>query len=178
MRIFIKANDFEFIFASAPSVYGTWWDDPINKDTPTISPNHADTSINYLDNFIQQNGPFYGILGYSQGLAMAIVYLAYRNITFQKVILFNGYLPTTHQGLMNTINQNSPFQEDTLIFLGGGVRSGDRAGDKGSTGVAACGVTTAGGLASRAAGASTVSFSARTWAAVTSPSSPSSHATL
>ena len=111
-------DDFEFIFASAPSTNGTWWDDPIDKNTPTTSPNHADTSIKYLDTFIQQNGPFYGILGYSQGLAMAIVYLAYRDISFQKVILFNGYLPTTHRGLIETIDENSPFDEDTLIFLG------------------------------------------------------------
>ena len=38
-------------------------------------------------------------------------------ITFQKVLMFNGYLPTTHQGLMTTINESS-LTTPALIFLG------------------------------------------------------------
>ena len=75
-------------------------------------------SINYLTNFIENNGPFYGILGYSQGAAMSIVLLAYTDIKFEKVLLYNGYLPKTHNGLMKTINEKKPLDSVPLIFLG------------------------------------------------------------
>ena len=37
------------------------------KDQPTNDPAWADVALNYLDDFIAQNGPFYAMLGYSQG---------------------------------------------------------------------------------------------------------------
>ena len=49
---------------------------------------------------------------------MIPIYLAYSDNSFEKVMHFNGYLETGHQGLMDTINQNSPFSEDALIFEG------------------------------------------------------------
>ena len=77
-----------------------------------------DASINYLDDFIAENGPFYGLLGYSQGAAMSAIYLAYSDIEFEKVILFNGYLETGHQGLNDTIENESPFDTPALVFEG------------------------------------------------------------
>ena len=112
-------SEFEFIFAESPLTSNTWWNDPVDKNTPTTDVNHASESINYLNNFINQEGPFYAILGYSQGAAMAIVYIS-QNVTnnFSKIILCNGYLPTTHNGLMSIINQNSPYSTSTYIFIG------------------------------------------------------------
>ena len=78
----------------------------------------AQMSMNYLDSIIATQGPFYAILGYSQGAAMSIVYVAENQHTFEKMLLFNGYLPTTHQGLMDKINTNSPIKTPTLIFIG------------------------------------------------------------
>ncbi|MEC7486672.1 MAG: hypothetical protein VYE55_00015, partial [Verrucomicrobiota bacterium] len=37
--------------------------------------------------------------------------------SFDKVLLFNGYLPTTHNGLMSRINAYSLYEEETLIFV-------------------------------------------------------------
>jgi predicted esterase len=109
---------FEFVFIDSP-LSGVWWNDPVSKDQPTTNPQHANTSIEFIESYITNNGPFYGILGYSQGAAMVSVFLSYKpEISFQKVLIFNGYLPTTHQGLMSTINENSPLTTPALIFLG------------------------------------------------------------
>jgi hypothetical protein len=67
---------------------------------------------------VEEYGPFYGILGYSQGCPMATVYIANSNTSFEKAFLFNGYLPTTHSGLNDTINEVAPLSVDTLIFGG------------------------------------------------------------
>ena len=110
--------DCEFIFASSPIAGGVWYNDPPGggKD-PTYDPNWADVSVNYLNNFIETNGPFDAILGYSQGVPMSLVYLARGSYDFDNVLLFNGYLPTTHMGLINVIDANSPFAQSTLIFV-------------------------------------------------------------
>ena len=110
--------DCEFIFASSPVSGGVWYNDPPGggKD-PTYDPNWADLSVNYLNDFIEANGPFDAILGYSQGVPMSLVYLATGSYDFDNVLLFNGYLPTTHMGLINVIDANSPFTKSALIFI-------------------------------------------------------------
>lgn len=114
-----ELTEFEFVFVDTPEDNGVWVRDPPGgKGEGTDDPNWADTSINFLDNYIEENGPFYGLLGYSQGAAMIPIYLAYSDSSFEKVIHFNGYLETGHQGLMDTINANSPFTEEALIFEG------------------------------------------------------------
>ena len=112
-----EMQNYEFIFVDSPLSNNVWWEDPIDKDTPTTSINHANISINYIIDFINNNGPFYGILGYSQGASMAIVLLTYTTLIFERVLLFNGYLPETHLGLMNSINELKPLIETPLIFL-------------------------------------------------------------
>ena len=114
-----ELTEFEFVFVDTPEDDGVWVRDPPGgKGEGTNDPNWADTSINFLDDYIEENGPFYGLLGYSQGAAMIPIYLAYSDNSFEKVMHFNGYLETGHQGLMDTINQNSPFSENALIFEG------------------------------------------------------------
>ena len=110
--------DCEFIFASSPVSGGVWYNDPPGggKD-PTYDPNWADVSVNYLNDFIEANGPFDALLGYSQGVPMSLVYLARGSYDFDNVLLFNGYLPTTHMGLINVIDANSPFTQSALIFI-------------------------------------------------------------
>ena len=49
---------------------------------------------------------------------MATVYIANSNTSFEKAFLFNGYLPTTHSGLNDTINEVAPLDVDALIFGG------------------------------------------------------------
>ena len=48
---------------------------------------------------------------------MSLVYLATGSYDFDNVLLFNGYLPTTHIGLINVIDANSPFNQSALIFI-------------------------------------------------------------
>lgn len=109
--------NYEFVFINSPE-WGLWLrDPPEGKDEPTTDPNWANTSIQYIDNYIDQNGPFYGLLGYSQGAAMVIVYSAYSENKFDCLMMFNGYLPTTHQGLIDTIDRNKPFLTPALNFI-------------------------------------------------------------
>ena len=123
------SGDFVFEFLDAPNS-GLWWNnnavdengDKINSTDSTW----GDNAINAINDKIDDDGPYYGILGYSQGAAAAIVWDS-KNLTdslngnsnrsVEKLFLFNGYLPTTHDGLMNIINQSSSSTR-TLIFIG------------------------------------------------------------
>lgn len=110
---------YEFVFANAPEAGGLWLRDPPSKAQPTTDPDWASNSVSYLDRVIAEHGPFYGLIAYSQGTPMALIYLAHAPAnTFQKVALFNGYAPTTHQGLLATIDHAAPFSTDTLVFSG------------------------------------------------------------
>ena len=111
-------SDYEFVFADAPKNNVWMQDPPGGKGKATSDPNWADESINYLDNLVAQHGPFFGILGYSQGAAFIPVYLANTSSTFKIALMYNGYLPTTHQGLISTINSAAPFQISSVIFSG------------------------------------------------------------
>ena len=116
-------SEFEFIFADAPdheSMCDQCWyaDPPDGKGEPTTDRDWAALSISYLDEIVAENGPFHGILGYSQGCPMATVYIANSNTTFERAFLFNGYLPTTHSGLNDTINEFAPINTKALIFGG------------------------------------------------------------
>ena len=115
--------ELEFFFADAPdddSMCDQCWyaDPPGGKGEPNEDRTWADISIEYLDGIVEDHGPFYGILGYSQGCPMATVYIANSNTSFEKAFLFNGYLPTTHAGLNDTINELAPLDVDALIFGG------------------------------------------------------------
>ena len=110
--------NWDFVFATSPESGGLWINDPPGGGKePTNDRNWANASISYLDNFITSEGPFDAILGYSQGVPMSLVYIATGSYSFHKVLLFNGYLPTTHNGLMSRINSYSLYEEETLIFL-------------------------------------------------------------
>ena len=113
-------DNFEFVFASAPQ-NGLWMRDPPGKDQPTNDPAWADVALNYLDDFIAQNGPFYAMLGYSQGSAFIPVYLSNRpeaQNQFNRVMMYCGYTPTTHLGLMETLNANAPLSTPAMVFSG------------------------------------------------------------
>ena len=40
--------------------------------------------------------------------------------TFNRVMMYNGYLPTSHQGLMSTVNDAAPFDITAMVFSGEG----------------------------------------------------------
>jgi len=111
-------DTFTFDYLSAPNTDNTWWDSNKDKNTPTTDPAHANKFLTDITNKIENDGPYYGLLGYSQGAAACIYFLSEnKNNQIKKVFLFNGYIPTLHHGLMNKIVESSPYSENTLIFL-------------------------------------------------------------
>ena len=113
-------RDYEWVFAQAPDG-GLWMRDPPGgKKKPTTDPNWAAESVSILNTIVEKQGPFYGILGYSQGAAFIPVYLSQiSGGTFQVAAMFGGYLPTTHQGLINRIKAKAPFDNiPVLVWLG------------------------------------------------------------
>merc|ERR1719433_1026711 len=111
---------YEFVYADG-GYNGLWIRDPPNgKGQPTTDPAFADNSLSNLDAIVAEQGPFYGILGYSQGAAFVPVYLAHAPVgTFQMAIMFCGYLTTTHQGLLGLVNNAAPFGDiNALVWMG------------------------------------------------------------
>ena len=113
--------EFEFFFADASDHDSMcdqcWYNDPQGGRESLMNRTWADISIEYLDGIVQEYGPFYGILGYSQGCPMATVYIANSNTSFEKALPFQQYLPT-NSGLNDTINEVAPLDVDALIFGG------------------------------------------------------------
>merc|ERR1711887_346457 len=110
-----------FVFGDTPESGGVWFRDPPggNKE-PTTDPSWGDATINYLNQMVADQGPFYAVLGYSQGSATIPVFLANTDYTFNRVMMYNGYLPTSHQGLMDGINLVEPFDTPAMVFSGEG----------------------------------------------------------
>ena len=79
---------YTLVFANAPEVGGLWIRDPPNgKAVATTDANWAAASVTYLDGLVRSQGPFYGILGYSQGAAMSIYYLSRAALVRGKALL-------------------------------------------------------------------------------------------
>ena len=56
-------SEFEFVFASTPESNNVWIRDPPGgKGEPTTDRDWADASIDYLDQIVEEQGPFYAIL--------------------------------------------------------------------------------------------------------------------
>ena len=113
-------SDYEWVFAQAPDG-GLWMRDPPGgKKKPTTDPDWAAESVSILNSIVEEQGPFYGILGYSQGAAFIPVYLSrVPDGTFQMAAMFAGYLPTTHQGLISKIKAEAPFDNiPALVWMG------------------------------------------------------------
>ena len=102
----LAGSNVEFVFAAAPYAGRLWVPDPPGgKSNPTTSPDFADESIDLLNELVSSQGPFDGLLGFSQGGAMTVTYLAQPPVaTFRFALIFCGYLMTTHLGLIDTID--------------------------------------------------------------------------
>jgi hypothetical protein len=117
-------SGFQFVYAQGGYRSGggnLWIPDPPTKNEPTTSATVADASLQILDDIVRTQGPFYGILGYSQGSAFVPVYLSHAPAnTFQVAMMYCGYLTTTHQGLLGLVNAASPFNNiASLVWMGG-----------------------------------------------------------
>lgn len=121
-NIITTAGDgYEFVFLTAPVTRRALWirDPPNGKGQPTTASDWDADSTAALDAVVAAQGPFWGILGYSQGTAMAISYLAHAPVgTFQVAMVFCAYIPSTHVGLVSRIDAAAPFSLPTFIFMG------------------------------------------------------------
>ena len=112
------ACEYEFVYIGAPDG-GLWMRDPPNgKGQPTTDPNWASDSLNLIRSTIDAS--FVGIVGFSQGAAFVPVVLsAITDPPFEWAIMFAGYLPETHKGLMQTINDARPIaMSRALVWMG------------------------------------------------------------
>lgn len=114
------SSKYEFVFVTSPVENGVWViDPPGGKGTPSTDPNIAASSVEMLNNILATQGPFFGLMGYSQGSMFVTYYLSQVPAnTFQIAIMFCGYLPDTHLGMLDSINTNSPFSIRALVFMG------------------------------------------------------------
>ena len=115
-----SASAYEYVFASGPYSGNLWLADPPGgKGDPTTDPDWDMDSYQLLDTILAEQGPFQGILGYSQGSAYTVAYLAHVPAgTFEFAIMFCGYLPTTHEGIIDRINSRTPLTIPALVFSG------------------------------------------------------------
>jgi predicted esterase len=114
-------SGYDFVYASGAYPGNLWIRDPPGgKGAATTDPHWASASMTALDTIVATQGPFYGILGYSQGSAFVPVYLSHAPAgTFHVAFMFCGYLTTTHTGILNQVNAASPFGGiPALIWMG------------------------------------------------------------
>ena len=116
-------DEYEFVFANGP--YGNdagrlWIEDPPGgKGQPTTDPGWDVESTNLLVSVVSENGPFYAILGYSQGTAAALSYLSHVDAgTFEVAITFCSYVPSTHEGIENRIRAAAPYTIPMFVYMG------------------------------------------------------------
>lgn len=128
--------DFEFVYANGgypvagfeetKEAFGTqsghlWIPDPPGgKGEPTTDRFISDASIEALDEIRDNEGPFAGILGYSQGAAYVAVYLSrVPQDTFEFAVSFCGYPTLTHLGITDVVEEMTPFDNmSSLIWIG------------------------------------------------------------
>jgi hypothetical protein len=88
--------EFVFLTASHTSRRANWI-----RNAKTTDAKWDNQSVAEIDAVVATQGPFYAILGYSQGAAMAIAYLAHAPVgTFQIGLTFCAYIPTTYHDLV------------------------------------------------------------------------------
>ena len=99
LRSALSNYEFVYAFIGSASTGEGWWASPVSKGTPTTDKDHAQTMVNKLNTIVNRDGPFDGIMGYSQGAAAVPVYLSnIKDGTFKWAVMFCGYIPTTHTG--------------------------------------------------------------------------------
>lgn len=116
-------DDIEFQFIDAKEANGDniWLIDGKDENNPVNNSTKAIESINFIEEYIEENGPFYCILGFSQGVAIALSYISYptvkkENKMFAKVALYNGYFPKYNTDLLSNMLSYEPVLHDTMIF--------------------------------------------------------------
>ena len=113
-----------FADASAITPYqgNVWIRDPETRrrlgSGSTSDPAWADATMNYLDGLVAAQGPFDGMVGYSQGGAMTVLYAAQRPSYLSFILTFCGFLTDNHYGLRGLVTANSPYTMPAFFYAG------------------------------------------------------------
>jgi hypothetical protein len=123
---------YEFVFLTAPyAVDGTMpgsststsqanWirDPPGGKGSHTQESDWDAASLAAIDAVVAAQGPFFGILGYSQGTAATLSYLSHASAgTFTVGLAFCAYMPTTHDDIVARINGGAPYSLPMYVYM-------------------------------------------------------------
>ena len=110
------------LFFPTGSYDGHLWipDPPNGKGEPTTDPDIASLSVNALEAVVANQGPFYGILGYSQGGAFVTTFLSQTSsATFEVALIFCGYLPDDASRTREPHRRGGSVREHPrLVFMG------------------------------------------------------------
>ncbi|PNY29659.1 Uncharacterized protein TCAP_00427, partial [Tolypocladium capitatum] len=103
---FIRACDpsYEFIFVDGPAPsdrgpgMGAFLDGPFYSHTNGYDPGSMASAIEHLETIIDESGPFNGVLGFSQGAALALSYMHLQQtrnepIAFKFALCFSSVIP-------------------------------------------------------------------------------------
>lgn len=113
------ANDVELVFVEAPYPNALWiLDAPGGKGAGTDDSAWDALSTGLIRDVVESQGPFYGILGFSQGTAALISYLSMHGDDFEVVMAFSAYLPSTHRGINGRVLQGKPYHHRSFIYSG------------------------------------------------------------
>jgi len=101
---------YDFVFVQAPNAGNVWF--PGDDSYPT-------QSISVLQNAVSSQGPFHGILGYSQGAGIALAFLGVAPPgTFQMAVFYCA-VPVEDAQLRAGMSTNSPFGGIPSLFFAG-----------------------------------------------------------
>ena len=107
----------DLVYAQAPHKVGEnyiW----MGKDEQSSEAMWA-PSLAYLNTFVEQHGPFDGVLGYSMGSAVVSSWLAaVPENTFRFALLSSGYVPTTTPSIMKSLALRKPLRTPVLHMMG------------------------------------------------------------
>ncbi|KAL8918474.1 MAG: hypothetical protein Q9172_005415 [Xanthocarpia lactea] len=105
-RAFLKLADpsYEFVFTEGPARsekgpgMGAYFEGPFYSHTTGYSPDEMADALDHLDMTIEELGPFDGILGFSQGAALALSYIYQqqvcgRPVPFKFFLCFSSVIP-------------------------------------------------------------------------------------
>ncbi|KAJ2065929.1 Family of serine hydrolases 3 [Coemansia sp. RSA 922] len=113
-------NDLELYYITAPHLAtefnegNAWWNHkPHDKDRIWTE---VQTSLDLISKVVTEEGPFDGILGFSQGAGMAAIAMAMLGVDFKFSILVAGFVPDMRQ-FADTVDK-CRMSVPTLVVVG------------------------------------------------------------
>jgi len=107
------ASTYEFVFVTTPYSDKMWFDSANDEALPA-------RAFAFLNTTVAAQGPFHGIIGYSQGAGAALGYLGTAPPGTFKMAAFYTMAPPEAPAVIANLNARSPFDNmPSLFFIGG-----------------------------------------------------------